>query len=89
MARGFTYAPADELAKAAEFEEIVARIKLVDEQDSGKKSACENVEAESLLGGVSAPLVKISEGFDFYCEEIAADELIEKSHAQRDTSLVA
>lgn len=82
MARGFSYAPAEDLAQAAEFGDLMTRIKLVDEQDKGKKSRREEHEAESLLGGVNVPPVKISEAFDIYCDQIAADLLIGKSSAQ-------
>jgi len=83
MARGFTYAPAEDLASSAAFEEIIARIKLVDAQDNGKTSQRESHEAESLLGGVEHPKVKISEALDVYLEQIAAGELSGKSREQR------
>jgi len=83
MARGFTYAPAEELAKTAAIEELLERIKLVEAKDTGGKSKREAAEAEALLGGVMQPPVRISEAFDIYCEQIASDELIGKSEVQK------
>lgn len=83
MARGFTYAPAEELAKTAALEELVERIRLVEARDDGRKTKRGAAEAEALLGGANLPPVSISEAFDIYCEQIAADELIGKSEVQR------
>lgn len=83
MARGFTYSPAEELAKTAALEELVERIRLVESKDSGRKSKREAAEAEALLGGASPPPVSISEAFEIYCEQIASDELLGKSEVQK------
>ena len=83
LARGFSYVPADDLAEAAELHEIVERIRLVDAQDTGWKSPREKHEAEAVLGGAIPPPVLISEAFDIYCTEIAADEQLGKSEAQK------
>ena len=83
LARGFSYVPADDLAEAAELHEIVERIRLVDTQDTGRKSPREEHEAQAVLGGAIPPPVLISEAFDIYCTEIAADEQLGKSEAQK------
>jgi len=83
LARGFTYAPADDLAQTAELEELLSRISAVDAQDAGRKSPREQHEAEAVLGGATPPPVLISEAFEIYCEEIAADELLGKSETQK------
>lgn len=83
LARGFTYATADELADQADLSEIAERIRLVDAKDQAKPSAGEQAEAEALLGGVEAPPISISEAFELYCSEIAIDELLSKSDAQK------
>lgn len=83
LARGFTYATADDLADRADITEIVERFRAVDAKDTGKKSAGEQAEAEALLGGLEAPPLRISDAFDLYCEEIAIDELLSKSESQK------
>lgn len=83
LARGFTYASADELADRADVEEIIQRFRAVDAKDRGAKSAAEAAEAEAVLGGVSQPPITMSEAFEIYCSDIAADELIGKSEAQK------
>ena len=83
LARGFTYASADELAERAEVSEIIERFRAVDEKDKGAPSASEQAEAEAVLGGVAPPPLKISEAFELYCSEIAIDELLAKSEMQK------
>lgn len=83
LARGFTYASADELADRVDVDEIIQRFRAVDAKDRGAKSAAEAAEAEAVLGGVSQPPVTMSEAFEIYCSDIAADELIGKSEAQK------
>ncbi len=82
LARGFTYVPAADLAEAASIAEIVERVSTVNLQDRGRKSPQEEHEAEAVLGGASPPPVTISEAFEIYCEEIAADEQLGKSESQ-------
>lgn len=83
LGRGFTYVPAAELAEAAEIREIVERARIVDVQDRGRPSPIERHEAEAVLGGATPPPVLISEAFDIYCSEIAADEQLGKSETQK------
>ncbi len=82
LARGFVYAPIEQLASHAGLDEIVARIRRVDAADTGRPSPSEKVEADALLGTVSPPPVTVSAAFETYCSDIAASELIGKSEAQ-------
>jgi integrase len=83
LARGFTYATAEDLAGKADIGELIERYRAVDEKDKGEPSPAERAEAEALLGGVSSPPVMISTAFELYCDEIAIDELLTKSDMQK------
>lgn len=83
LARGFTYVPAADLAEAASIHELIERVRIVDAQDQGHKHAREEHEAEAVLGGAVPPPVMISEAFEIYCTEIAADEQLGKSESQK------
>lgn len=83
LARGFTYATADELADRADTADIIRRIHSVNERDKGGPSIVERSEAEAVLGGLTPPPIKISEAFELYCSEIAIDELFSKSQMQK------
>lgn len=83
LARGFTYASAEDLAARADVADLVARFRSVDEKDRGSKSIAEKAEAEAVLGGVAPPPLLVSEAFEIYCDEIAVDELIGKSDMQK------
>ena len=83
LANGFSYRPVSDLAASADLEEIAARIRTVDTQDRGKKTEAEAKAAEAVLGGLAKPPVLVSEAFDIYCEEIASDQLVNKSEAQK------
>lgn len=83
LARGFVYTPIDQLAETPDLGDILDRIKVIKSADKGAPSQSEEVEAEALLGTVSSPPVTVSSAFELYCEEIAADELIGKSEAQK------
>ena len=82
LGRGFKYIPAANLAESAQLEEIVYRIESADKAAGDNKRAMLH-EAEALLGGAAPPPVVISEAFEIYCTEIASDELIGKSDAQK------
>jgi hypothetical protein len=75
-ALGFSYRPADELARRP-VEEIVQRVTAI----MGKGTPA--VVSTAVLGGEQVPKVRISEAFDIYCSEIVADEIAGKSPAQR------
>lgn len=82
LARGFVYAPVEQLASEADLGELVARIRRVDAADRGRPSPAEKVEADALLGAVPPPPVTVSAAFEIYCSDIAASELIGKSETQ-------
>ena len=82
LARGFVYAPIEQLANQADLDDLVARIRRVDVADTGKPSRSEKVEADALLGTVPPPPVTVSSAFETYCSDIAASELIGKSETQ-------
>jgi len=82
LASGFSYAPAQDLAQSSDLEELAARVRAVDTQDRGAKSEAEAKTAEAILGGLAKPAVLVSEAFEIYHKEIAADALIGKSQAQ-------
>jgi integrase len=75
-ALGFTYRPADELARRP-IEEIVQRVTAI----MGENTPA--VVSKAVLGGEAVPKVKVSEAFDIYCNDIVADEIAGKSAAQR------
>lgn len=83
VALGFMYAPADQLVETSDFEEIMSRLQVVGEADRSRPNPVQEMEAAALLGGVEVPSVKVSEAFDIYCEDIAIDETIGKSEAQK------
>ncbi|MEM9233133.1 MAG: integrase, partial [Pseudomonadota bacterium] len=70
LARGFTYASAEDLAARADVADLVARFRSVDEKDRSSKSIAEKAEAEAVLGGVAPPPLLVSEAFEIYCNEI-------------------
>jgi len=82
LARGFVYAPIEQLAGHASLYELVDRIRRVDAADAGRPSPAEKVEADALLGTVPPPPVTVSAAFEIYCSDIAASELIGKSETQ-------
>ena len=82
LGHGFTYVPAAELAENASLGEIVTRVETLDHAASGNNARILN-EAEALLGGAPKPPVLVSEAYEIYCREIAADELVGKSEAQK------
>jgi hypothetical protein len=75
-ALGFSYRPADELARRP-VEEIVQRVTAI----MGKGTPA--VVSTAVMGGEQVPKVTVSEVFDIYCNEIVADEIAGKSEAQR------
>lgn len=77
MARGFIYTPVEELAEAAQLEEILQRLHEVDQTTVAKKP-----ESDALLGAVKPTSPKISEAFEIYCNQIAVSDLRGKSEAQ-------
>jgi len=83
MGRGFAYAPAAELASTALLEDLLERIAHVNIQPENVASTVEQAASEALLGGVEPATTSVSEAFDLYCRDIAADELIGKSPTQR------
>lgn len=82
LARGFVYEPADKLAQTAQFDELMERIEAVKQMNASKPNALLKIEAEALLGGETLPQVTVSNAFNIYCSDIAADELIGKSDTQ-------
>ncbi len=83
MALGFVYAPAQELAASSDLSDILDRLQRVGEADRRAPNPAQEAEAAALLGGVEVPKVTVSRAFETYCEEIAFDELIGKSEAQK------
>jgi integrase len=75
-ALGFSYRPADELARRP-VEEIVERVTAI--MGNGTPA----VVSSAVMGGEQVPKVKVSEAFEIYCSEIVADEIAGKSLAQR------
>lgn len=75
---GFTYAPADELARDTPLEAILDRVEAV---WSGNGAARPDVEAG--LGGVERPRVTVRQALDVYFDQITPDEVKHKSPAQR------
>ena len=82
LARGFVYTPAEQLASNTDLEELVDRIEAVRQVDTSKPNAVLKSEAEALLGTAQPPTPTVSEAFELYCDEIAADELKGKSETQ-------
>ena len=83
MALGFVYAPAEELAATSDLADIMDRLERVSEVERSVPNPAQEAEAAALLGGVAEPKVLVSDAFDIYCNEIAIDELIGKSDAQK------
>lgn len=83
IARGFVYAPVEQLVATTGLDEILDRIGVIKQVDTGKSSRTEKVEAEALLGAIKMPDVTVSEAFDIYCKEIAIGDLINKSPKQK------
>lgn len=79
LARGFTYATADELASMSDTEELIERIRAASKASEEEQG----IATESVLGGVERPSVTISDVFERYCNEIAIDDLIGKSDSQK------
>jgi hypothetical protein len=73
-ALGFSYWPADELARRP-VEEIVQRVTAI----MGKGTPA--IVSTAVMGGEQVPKVCVSEAF--VCNEIVADEIAGKSEAQR------
>lgn len=69
---------------AAYFEEPAAFDDLMDRIRHVLQSGNEVQIAEPLLGAVDVPKMTVSKAFDLYCDEIVADELINKSQVQKD-----
>ncbi|PKP79816.1 MAG: integrase [Alphaproteobacteria bacterium HGW-Alphaproteobacteria-18] len=82
-ARGFVYAPADELRALFAVDEVMDRISALERMSPQTANAVLKAEAEALLGGVPRPAVTLSEAFAIYCDEIALGELLRKSPGQR------
>lgn len=83
IARGFTYAPVEQLVQTAELGELLDRINVVKQTASHSASAAQEAEAAAMLGAVEMPSVTVSEAFDTYRDEIVAVELISKSAHQK------
>ncbi len=78
MAKGFIYTPIDELARAPDIENIVARVlSLMNTSEPQKR------DVEAVLGGTKRPSIPISKAFELYCEQIAVGDLLGKSDAQK------
>jgi integrase len=75
-ALGFSYRPADELARRP-IEEIVERVTAI--MGNGTPAPV----SSAVMGGEQIPKVKVTDAFDIYCNEIVADEIAGKSPAQR------
>jgi hypothetical protein len=75
-ALGFSYRPADELARRP-IEDIVRRVTAI--MDTRTPIVVET----AVLGGEEIPKIKVSEAFKIYRDEIVADEIAGKSPAQR------
>jgi integrase len=73
---GFSYRPAEELARRP-VEEIVQRVTAIMDKDTPA------VLSKAVMGGEQVPKVRVSQAFDIYCNEIVADEIAGKSQAQR------
>lgn len=74
-ALGFHYLPADRVAELP-IGDLLARIEKAGSARTAEKQA-------ALLGGVPAPVAKVTDVLDIYCNEIAVDELVTKSEQQR------
>jgi integrase len=75
-ALGFSYRPADELARRP-VEEIVQRVTAI--MGNGTPA----IVSKAVMGGEQVPKVRVSEAFEIYCDEIVADQIAGKSPAQR------
>ncbi|WP_082550026.1 DUF6538 domain-containing protein [Mesorhizobium sp. Root157] len=75
---GFTFHTADDLRMIHNLDDLRRRLMAVEAavrpQDVGMP----------LLGAVDVPQTTISKAFDVYCDEIVADELVNKSKVQKD-----
>lgn len=83
IARGFVYAPIEQIVAKDDISELLDRLKVVAPVDKGRPSRAEDKEAEALLGTVQAPPVTISQAFEIYCNEIAISDLMNKSPKQK------
>lgn len=83
LARGFVYAPIEQIVDTADLGEILDRINIVKPIDKGRPSRAEEVEAEAMLGTAEPPPVSVSQAMDLYQSKIALPKLIKKSPAQK------
>ncbi len=83
LARGFVYAPVEDLVRDAGVEELLDRLQSIVGGSGRALNEIEEVEAEALLGGIKPPPVTVSEAFEIYCTKIAIGDLINKSPAQQ------
>jgi len=73
----FTFHSAAALEFVENFDDLRRRLFEARERSS-------EVAADALIGAVKVPATTISQAFDIYCDEIVADELVNKSRLQKD-----
>ncbi|MEO0612614.1 MAG: DUF6538 domain-containing protein [Pseudomonadota bacterium] len=83
LARGFVYAPIEQIVDTADLSELLDRINVVKSVDKGRPSCAEEVEAEAMLGTAEEPPVPISKAMEIYQTKIALPRLIKKSPEQK------
>ncbi|MEQ3629596.1 MAG: DUF6538 domain-containing protein [Hyphomonas sp.] len=83
LARGFVYAPIEQIVDKADLGEILDRINVIKPIDKGGPSRAEEAEAEALLGAAEQPPVIASEAMEIYQTKIALPKLIKKSPEQK------
>jgi hypothetical protein len=77
-ALGFVYVPQSTLVETASLAELVASVVATPDPKPSNEP-----DVSAILGGEERPPITVSEAFEIYCEEIAVDDQISKSPAQR------
>jgi integrase len=77
-AYGFTFHSATDLNMVANYDDLRRRLLAIEAAVHPKEVGA------SLVGAVDVPQTTISKAFDIYCDEIVADELVNKSKVQKD-----
>jgi len=77
LENGFNYATIENLTQRNDLEDLFQRLLHV-----ARNPENETKEVEAVLGGVTAPIITISQAHDIYCNKIAISELLGKSETQ-------
>lgn len=80
LAKGFIYTPVNELASSPDLGELIERVKSIATVPDTER---EKEDADAVLGTVERPKVPVSEALELYCSEVAVQELVGKSEAQK------